>query len=360
MNINVNGMIKKLNMMKDNKERYQLYQTFLYSLSFLEHIDLLNEDKINSLIDETIDTDKIDDRMLFLQYDNLSDIQNNISKINGLYRPILKNASNYPIYSHYYPTISEKEALSYAGKFFKMIGQDVYNLYKNLIENDLVYQKSSYDKGGTCGYLYNGLSSIILRMNVSNIYKAIALVHEMGHAYDNYINQTADYKRCHQINCEVTSMTFEQLFIYFLEQNNLLDKENASSCQRNYITNYLLIMNGAYFVNQLLTNCEMNGKDVLTLDEKDIEKYSILHSNSAYEYLSDTKFNDNYYGIGLIFSSIFKEHFAKNPSEAIKEIKELSILSQNMKTAEILNYYSKTDLINATNKNVSKTLKKIK
>lgn len=355
MNIDIEGTVKKINMMKDNKERFRIYRSFLYYLNHLERINMLDNDEINYILSKLIDTNKLINRHELLKFDNLDDIGINIYKLNGLYRPILEHANKYSIFGTYYPSIPQKDGFYYLQEFLKLMGDNVYNLFKTLLKEDLMYEKGNYENGGTCAYIDDGLSSIIVRQNIPAIYKIIAIAHEMGHAYDNYLNKTADYIRCYQINSEVTSMTFEQLFIYFLKENNVLNTKAADMCQQNFMYNYLLIMNGVYFLNRISLDNNLPTNEKLQITEKDIDIYSIIHTSAAYDYLNQAKFYDNYYGIGLIFSSILLKHFKKDYKSAIKEIKELSLLSQNMKTAEILNYYSKTDLINATNQNTSKT-----
>ena len=55
---NIKGLIKKINNMPDNKERYRLYNILIYTLSFLHNDLIYTEDDLDNFLGELIDTEK--------------------------------------------------------------------------------------------------------------------------------------------------------------------------------------------------------------------------------------------------------------------------------------------------------------
>jgi oligoendopeptidase F len=249
------------------------------------------------------------------------------------------------------------DKILYIGEdFFKSIDINLYNLYQTLLSKELIIEKLKHDSSGNCGYINGHLSGITLDMHIQNLYKVITLVHEMGHAYDNYLNKTQD-NLSFQISIEVTSMTLELLFLYYLSQNNILSTDEIKVCQRKYLTDYLLRMNNAFIYNKFFIEKKLLIQDS-TVDINELSHRRIILNNLSHKYLQFINENCNYYAVGLMFAAIFLEHYKNDAKGTIKEIKNFSYLSNSLTTKEIINYFDKGDLINSTSSNIKKALKK--
>ena len=357
---NIEGLIKKINNMPDNKERYRLFHTIHNTLLFYVEAKVLTNDEKNEILDKLIDCEK-QNSIHSNNYNKIViDTYYNTNMINSLYKPVLTKANNYPFYFQIYNNIDIDKLLVLAEEFLYMIDKNLYGLYKKMIKDNLINEIFNYNYGGSCTYINGDNSEIILNHNPNNIYMIFALIHEMGHAYDNYLNKTQDYKRDNQINTEVTSLTFELLFAYFLLENNIKEKEEIKKRYRNYIQVYLALMNNAYIYNKLYfdKNVLMHEKVLNELTSEIIDSISLLQNNFSHKYSEELDFYNNRYGIGLLFSCAFLERFKRDMRSTIQEIKDLSCISNNLNTKEILSYFNKTELINATNKNILKVLKK--
>ena len=362
MNINILGTIKQINMMKDNKARFQKYNNLIWTLSFLYQINEITSEELDNYLGMLVDTDKM--KKLFTKPKELSlhDIYANTEKLNKIYRPILSNIKNHEFKMQKYGIDDFDKILYYVEDFFKLLGNDVYKLYLNIIKHNLIVEKRN-SVSNIFNILNKGeLSSIILEMNIVPLYKAINLVHEVGHAYDNYLNKTQDYKRAFQINVEFTSITFELLFLFYLKENNLISERLQKVSFQNYYTDYLLRMNNAYIYNKLFlehklpTNLRTFNRKYFNQDN--LFNEGIIKNPLSKEYLEDISHYSNYYALGLLFSSYYLTKFQSNPKDTIKEIKDFSCLSNNFNTNDVINYYNIDELIKNTIKITSKILKK--
>ena len=193
-------------------------------------------------------------------------------------------------------------------------------------------------------------------MNTSPLYKINALVHEVGHAYDNYLNKTQDYKRAYQINCEFTSMTFELLFINYLKENHLISNIQYEMGLKKYYIIYLIQMNNAYIYNKLFLKGQLFNNQIFNIDM--LFKQGIIKDTAIKGYLKDVSIYSNNYGLGLIIAAYYLQEFQKDVHNTIKEIKDFSCLSNNLTTSEIINYYPIEELAHNMTKNTTKILKK--
>jgi hypothetical protein len=71
---NIKGLIKKINNMPDNKERYRLYNILLHTLSFLHNSQVYTEDDLDTFLNELIDTKKDKEHYLLHKEKELIDI----------------------------------------------------------------------------------------------------------------------------------------------------------------------------------------------------------------------------------------------------------------------------------------------
>ena len=349
MNTNIEGLIKKFNMMPKSKEKFCLYETIDSYLNYLKYAHSIDDKKYQSLQQEMLDTENMEQKIDKLIAKINNDICSNIPFLNSIYKNILSNANKYPLYFTSYP--NAKHFIHYAEEFFKLMGDDVYSVYQKIVNNKTLSKVVNYYDGGSCFSFLNGNSGIILKENTNYVYQTICLVHEMGHAYDDYLNKDYHYNHLHPISDEVLSTTFEHLFIYFLTECNVFKNKEQYICYRSFITQRLLLMNCALIYNNLTSINAYTVKDRLY-----VEDYGIIQSDLIYDFYDNVDEYANTYSMGLMCSCILKEHFIKNPSETLKEIKELAVQMKKDTTDEIIRYFSKTEYLNATNKTIHKVM----
>lgn len=362
MDFNINGLIKKLNMMTNNSEKQRLYMNMQCTLSFMEDIEKINSQDIQKSYFNIIDLDTLNQKQEKEQYSLLYDLYSNTKLLNNIYKPILSNISSYPFYFEDMPYINFDRLIDAAEEFFKILSPNVYNLYVNLLKNELIFEKDNNDCSGQCTKLDNDLSGIIITKNDPNFLKILCLVHEIGHAYDYYLNKTANYND-YSLYCEVISTTFEHLFILYLESKNVIGKEAIKKIYRLFFIEYTKTINNAYIYNKLILNNQIKANSILTIDNQYTKDFiiqnSILKNNIVYQ----TKQIDNLinaYNFGIIMSFIFKDHYQKDAKLTIQEIEEISKLVNNLTTKEIIHLFSKNEYVNSISKDACKILCKRK
>ena len=358
--MDIKGIIKKINMMDDNKEKFKLFQQLQQYLSFLLSINMITDDEIASLNKQIIAFSELSEKFYSSHYKLLEDLYMNLPYFNNIYRPILKNADKYPLIHKDYSYYNLDNLIDYALNFFKMMGEDVYRLYLKLLKEELILEKGPASYGGECRNIDGKSSSIVLNTNTTNLYKIICLVHEIGHAYDIFLNRNHDYKIDTQINAEITSVTFEHLFIKFLMDANVLKKEDAKTIYNNFFVQHLRLMHEAYVYNNLVLNNLIYPGAEFSLDSERAKakyrKYSIMTNNVLTKDNQTISPTSNEYSFGMMISFIIMDHFSKNKQKTIQEIKDISTFSQVSNTNDIINLFTKTEYVNTISKNLNKIL----
>ena len=124
-------------------------------------------------------------------------------------------------------------------RFFMEEDQELYDLFSSLISNNIFRIKKSgygtayYDKPKDAHYITIGKDH-----NFDNM---VALVHEMGHVYRNYLmkERHSSYDSNLTIRSEISSESLELKFIYFLINNGIyeIDAKNYLNKFKNEIIN---------------------------------------------------------------------------------------------------------------------------
>ena len=360
--INIDGLIKKINMMPKSKEK-ALKICLLYSyINFLVESKQLDKNDFNNIIK------CINEVEVFLKYyvedekEQVNSLLYSTKYLNSLYEDILKYANNYPLFNVPIKNINFEKIFDASKDFFKYIDIELFNLFKKLFDEELIVECLIENYGGKCHKLDGNISGIIINYNNIPFYKIFALVHEMGHAYYHYLNKcTPNLVRSNIIN-ECMPKIFEQLFLLYLKDNYLIDDNCLDQYERNYIINQLNITNSVYIINKLLLNelisYDFHIEKIKTfLSYNDFYNLSIIKpkNNDNQQYLA---YNNNYYAYAYLLSSIIREKFIENPKETRKLIKELACYGRRLDSFEFINLFDKNDYLNATKKNISRVLSK--
>lgn len=312
---------------------------------------------------------QINDVEVFLSHyitDEKKDIGNLLDSVyilNPIYKDILTYANNYSLFSVNIPNANIKDLINYAKDFLNCIDPNLLDLLNKLIDNELIVEAEINDFGGKCHKINGDYSGIIIRYNTMNFYKAITVVHEMGHAYYHYLNKSNPTLVRSNIANEIIPRIMEQLFLVYLRENHLLDENKLDQYERFFMLHQLNITNSVYIINKLLINGIVNTdfhveKMKTQLEYDDYYNLSIIKpkDDNFQQYLS---FIYNYYSYAFILSMIIRENYLEDKSATIKYIKEIPNLALDMNACEFISQFDKNDYLNATKRNISRVLSKI-
>lgn len=207
----------KIEIMPDNKEKAILIANYFKLRAFLVDSKQIDDGDLEYFLHTDVsDYVKMENKE-YVNYVN--DLKKNIKNLNR----ILINLRNTYCEGNFNKdkkrkAISRKKALFLIEKFFKTLGSDVYEWYKNFNQENINYSfDNTFDTDG-CSYLMLGekYSYINVCNNSNNLQGYISLVHEYGHAYHEYLTRNNVNLTIYNINVEVMSLLFEKLFIKFL------------------------------------------------------------------------------------------------------------------------------------------------
>ena len=184
----------------------------------------------------------------------------------------------------------------------------------------------------------------------------------MGHAYYHYLGRGNPNLIRSNIANECMSRIMEFLFIDYLRDNYLIDKNALDKYERFFTMHNLLITNSVYIINKLLLNdlveTDFHIENIQArLNPDDFDNLSIIHPKniSHQEYLA---YSYNYYSYAYLLSMVIKERMKTDEKETRKFIKRLPILAKELDASEFIDLFSKDEYINMTNKNTSRILSK--
>ena len=359
--INISGLIKKINMMPNSKEK-AIKICLLYSyINFLIDSRQLSMDDANTILKNINEMEVFIKHYVKDERTQVNSILDSTELLNFLYEDILKYANNYPLFNTFVPKVNIQNLMNYAKDFLNYIDPKALDLFNKLIAEELIVETIITDYGGKCHKLNGEVSGIIIRYDTMPFYKIFTLIHEMGHAYYHYLNKSTPNLIRTNIANECMPRIFEQLFLLYLKDNYLIDENSINQYERFFTIHQLNITNSVYIINKLLINDFINPnfhieniKSVLSF--KDYYDLSIIKpkNNDFQQYLS---FNNNYYSYAYLLSSIVRENFIQDPVETKKFIKEIPFYAKN-NSYDFINLFDKNDYLNATKKNISRVLSK--
>ena len=360
--ININGLINKVNLMPNNKDK-AMKTCLIYSyINFLVDSNQLEKSKVKKILEQINDIDIFFKHYITDEKKEINSILNSIYYLNPIYKDILNYANNYPLFNIDLPNANIENLIKYAKDFLNYIDPNLIKLFNRLIDNQLIVETSVDDYGGKCHKLNGNVSGIIIRYDTLNFYKVLTVVHEMGHAYYHYLNKCFPNLIRSNIANECIPRIFEQLFLIYLKENYLIDENSLNKYERYFMLHQINITNAVYIVNKLLMdniiNDDFNIDNIKTkMSFNDFYNLSIIKpkNNDFQKYLL---FTNNYYSYAFILSSIIRENYLQNKDDTIKFIKEIPSLSIDFDALEFIDLFSKNDYLNATKKNISRVLSK--
>ena len=360
--IDYNGLIKKINMMTGSKDKAMLINIVYTYLIYLMESNQMKKSEIVKILQQ------INEIGSFLKH-HVSDEKKSINPLlesayvlNPIYKDILTYANKYPLFDVNIPHVNINKLFAYANNFLNYIDPKLSSLLGYLIENELIIATSIDDFGGKCYNLGGNTSGIILNYNTVNFYQGVALVHEMGHAYYNYLSKGNPNLVKNYIGRECIPRILEQLFLIFLREKHLVNNDYIERYERYFMMHQLKLTNSVYIINKLLINGAIKENFHIEnikalLPQETFDAFSIIkQKNNKYQRFME--YTNNYYSYAFLLSMIVRENYLENKDEAINFLKEIPYYSREYNALEFINLFDKNDYLNATKKNISRVLSK--
>lgn len=356
----IDKQIKKINMMSPGIKRDLEIQYFQHYLLFLLDSQTIDAIAYNAYMNQVIPK-------AYTKHIPGIDVDNSLCALSFLFDVALTNASKYELFNLKWPNVDFNKYLQYVKGFFDLIDPEVCKLFCEMVDKDLitlVAKIKTRPLGGETCTIGNGKSSIVIEYNKS-FYSILALVHEMGHAYHNYLSKCFPTYKDNFIDTECISMTFEFLFLTFLRDNHLINSDILDVLERNNLVAELCTMNDAYVYNSIIS--DSNIRDYSILNKIEVErikeiysKYTIIKNSFILRNRKkNLTFYDNFYGYGLLFAIMVRKMFINDKKEAIKLIKRFPSYANEHSGYELIETFNDHSYINPfieyTDKILSKT-----
>lgn len=267
----LNGLKKKIDIMPNNYQRSIYIMNYFHILAYLRDTKQMNNYELKKY---NMDSDTT--KMFNIIQKNLNNFVNQLERCNNKLIEIdfeLKNVYDNNNWHKLvnFDSINKDYGKKIVSNFFKLLNDDVFILYNEMKNSNISYSSlHETNLEGTCYEILESKYSYINLDNSSfNLSSLSTLVHEVGHAYHNYLLRNHPKLTYYTIVDETMSSLFEKLFFKYLEKNY----SNCFNVNALWYEYYSL----SYYqlANLLLTS-------VLLQDKKVIEINSNLRCKTCY------------------------------------------------------------------------------
>lgn len=360
--IDYNGLIKKINLMTGSKDKALLINTVYTYLKYLMDSNQMTKEEAAKVLQHINEIDSFLKHYVQDENKGINAILESSYILNPMYKDILNYANKYRLFRINIPSVSINKLITYAKDFLYHIDPKLFSLLNYLIENDLVVMTSLDDANGKCFRLTSDKSGIIINYDNVDFGEVATVIHEMGHAYYNYLSKGNPNLVKSNIAIECIPRILEQLFLVFLKENNLLDNNTITQYERYFMMFQLNLTNSVYIINKLLMSGSIKGdfhieKIKTLMSHEDFNNLGIIkQKDDSYQCFMD--FIDNYYSYAFLLSMIVRENYIEDKDGTREFIKEIPYYSREYNAIEFIDMFHKTDYLNATKKNISRVLSK--
>ena len=339
------GLRKRIELMPKSKKRDILFDDYYRYVSFLRDLKIIGND--GEFYEFNGDEDSANLKIVQKRLNEMIEMVDNTPLLGDIIEKIIEvyHENNYYADSTYKDMkIDTRDINRILIDYFRFLDDDILKIYNRLVNEECIYLAPLSNAGGeTCFRTFDKLSNIIVNGKGNDLYDYLALAHEVGHAYQKYLERNNTNLHGFQYGIEITSMLFEKLFIKYLEDNYLF-KDQVTAINEWELANNL----------NTLVHCKLIS-DVLKEDGSyvDFNDYSVHCNLSEEEIISKLEedcgyvFDDrkeldliNYtYAIGDIMSSYFYYKILDNRKDGIKEFKNFISAIYNMPIGEFIDTY---------------------
>lgn len=345
---NIKRLKNSIEFLPDNKMKDVTILEYCFYKQFLLATGDLNNSTLNLESDDLLKKE-----WELLRKSNRGAFQNifdNIDIISEITNRILTIHSKYPINTQIYDekvlkNIPEKELFKIMNDFFQGLGNDVYNIFIKLWENNYIKIINNKKNFNYSGASYDITSFSDFRIVLVDLKDPTLLyhtfVHEVGHCYDFFRNKTNKNINKYNIFEEVVSTVFEKLFAYFLIENGYYKQYGYDNLLqvKQYILKMNLInsfVNNAYKNKQIIFNKTIIGEFEISDDAFfDIDDQT-LDFIDQYE----TKISNYFYVLADIISNNLVSMYFLDKKKGLIEIKNFITTMHQYSVLENLQRYA--------------------
>ncbi|MGB1315463.1 MAG: hypothetical protein ACPG4Y_05550 [Chitinophagales bacterium] len=218
-------------------------------------------------------------------------------------------------------------------KVFSKVNQELFEMYNDMKSISCINLEQGKSKKNIAytTFLYDIKSPYVFMIYESKFSNLRTLTHEIGHAYEKYLNK--DLKYFFDFNnkieiAEAQAISMELFFAY--EQNNLFNTKKSKEYLLYILLKNILLINDALILFEFEKNVyNLKVLDVNILDDmwlKINEKYGVEKENAENWALKTHLFNAPCYYINYAISKMiafqFYENYCKNPEQTFSVYKE--------------------------------------
>lgn len=324
-------MVRKVNALKPSNERMKAIYELDALASFMYQAAMINLKEYQDIMGKIIhngELNYINKRRK--QVFNELFIQND--KLEALYQEVKPLFSDVDMKKR--DTSVKQNTLEEAlNNFLQSI--DVFNLWKNIKENERFYLGSKNVLNGVC---IDGIdkSYIVLgKLDRNDIMYYLVLVHELGQAYANKMVQSEKINFYDgELYREIIPETFVRMFLDFLKKNKLLDYNKLNNINLNYqaIDKYNIMLASDV--------CKEVGEYYYSLKSSYEDYLKIVCSceNSPSPFIQHS-------ALGKIASFKLNYFYQQNEKEFLQELPYLTRRLSHLSLKEIIDNYCDKDII---------------
>lgn len=343
---NIKRLKNSFEFLPDNKMKEIRIFEYNYYKQFLNNIGLLNN------LDDYENTELFEKQIELLRKYNFiayHSVFDNIDLISKITDKLIEVYRNYPLNIQIYNSkirkpISNDDLLKIINDFFQSLGDDVYNLFNKMCQNNYIRLISNKDDLNYCGISYDVTSCFDYRIilidpkNPNLLYHT--LVHEMGHCYDFVRNKTNKTVSSINLFSEVPAIIFEKLFAYYLIENGYYKNyglDNLLNWKQDVLAMNIVnsFVNKAYKNNYVLLNQYSAGELEINDDAYLDESQNTLDCLCIY----DTKISNYDYVLSDIIANNLLAKYFIDKKKGLIEIKNFITTMYQYNVRDILEQF---------------------
>ncbi len=290
------------------------------------------------------------------QYQNY--LLEQIERLNPLYKDVLLEAKNYKFSIDDIPEINPYEYMYLVEDFFEWYNPNMLKLYKELDKRGLIYEYATCSFAGKTINISKDESAIIISNKYNGLQYLSTITHEIAHAYEFSLQKDKPKLALNFLSSECISRVTDKLFITYLKENNLLDKELLDIFEYSSLITDLLFMDCSYIINNKTIESNKPNWGPANLVYHDFIDRSILKPKLFVHYRSLLYLHQNRYSYAALFSQVVHDKLLKDENWGKKFVDEFPTLSKELSSDELLNLFSDDEYKNASIDKVKKLMSK--
>lgn len=342
----LNELKKQILFMRDSKEKVLLINDYYSIALFLEKMGAIEDIKDYYL--DSHDEEKYD---LIWHKERINLIKNVFSNMDDLYH-VFANLIDCYHENNFYGTgnfeviiVDKAKMGSILDDFFYELGDDIYALFARVIEERRLLVMEDLGSGGyTYNSMHTDLGYIIVPHQANDLNFYLNMVHEFGHLYEMKEEKDNPFIADIHFLCEVVSTLFEKLFIYYLDNLGIYEKEvvRLRETRHAFILNHLAVSKFLCELRSIQGGLEIDGDELIAKVpfSKD-EITSILENDCGFVFDRSKKLPiySIIYAVNDIISTYFFYEILCNKEKGFKELKDFITNMRDIKVHDLINNY---------------------